>query len=53
MAILEVAPPVDSVGDLEELDLAVQGEPLHLRHLGLVLVGPLSAGIPVVGYFEL
>ena len=51
-----MAPPVldvDSVGDVEVVDLAVQGELLHLRRLGSLLVGLPSAGIPVVGYFEL
>jgi len=51
-----VAPPVldvDSVGDLEDDDLAVQGELLHLRRLGSLLVGPPSAAITAVEYFEL
>ena len=51
-----MAPPVldvDSVGDLEDDDLAVQGELLHLRRLGSLLVGLPSAAIPAVEYFEL
>ena len=54
--LLKMAPPVlgvDSVGDLEVVDLAVQGELLHLRHLGSLLVGLPSAAIPAVEYFEL
>ena len=54
--LLEVALPVlgvDSVGDLEVDDLAIQGELQHLRRLGSLLVGLPSAWIPVVGYFEL
>ena len=50
-----MAPPVldvDSVGDMEVVDLAVQGELIHLR-LGSLLLGLPSAGIPAVGYFEL
>ena len=40
--LLKVAPPVldvDSVGDLEVDDLAIQGELQHLRRLGSSLVG--------------
>ena len=51
-----MAPPVlnvNCVGDLEVADLVVQGELLHLRRLGSLLVGLPSGGIPVVGYFEL
>ena len=54
--LLKVAPPVldvDSVGDMEVVDLAVQGELIHLRRLGSLLLGLPSAGIPAVGYFEL
>ena len=44
---------VDSVGGMEVVDLAVQGELIHLRRLGSLLLGLPSAGIPAVGYFEL
>ena len=40
--LLKVAPPVlnvDSVSDMEVVDLAVQGELQHLRRLGSSLVG--------------
>ena len=51
-----MAPPVldvDSVGDMEVVDLAVQGELIHLRRLGSLLVGLPSAAITAVEYFEL
>ena len=40
--LLKVAPPVlnvDSVGDMEVVDLAVQGELQHLQRLGSSLLG--------------
>ena len=53
--LLKVAPPVldvDSAGDLEVVDPAVQGELLHLRRLGSPRLQVHLLLVSVLQYFE-